>query len=121
MTRAIGLALLLALSAALTIVVRAPAAWLGDWLEARSKLRLIDARGTLWQGSALLGFSNGRETTLVPGRVEWRIDTFTPRIGCSETHPDRAWASCVSTMNERQSTQHAAARGPVDFARAGHA
>jgi len=88
MTRAIGLALLLALSAALTIVVRAPAAWLGDWLEARSKLRLIDARGTLWQGSALLGFSNGRETTLVPGRVEWRIDTFTPgRIAGQVSHP----------------------------------
>ncbi|HEY3076224.1 MAG TPA: type II secretion system protein N [Burkholderiales bacterium] len=88
MTRAIGLALLLAIAIMVTMAVRAPAAWLGDWLEARSKLRLIDARGTLWQGSALLGFSNGRETTLVPGRIEWRIDTFTPnRIAGQVSHP----------------------------------
>lgn len=67
-------ALLLAITAAVTIAIRAPAAWLGDWLETRSSVRLIDARGTIWHGSALLGFSNGRETTLVPGRVDWRID-----------------------------------------------
>ena len=88
MTRAIGLALLMAIAIMVTIAVRAPAAWLGDWLEARSKLRLVDARGTLWQGTALLGFSNGRETTLVPGRIEWRIDTFTPnRIAGQVSHP----------------------------------
>jgi len=88
MTRAIGIALLLLLSAMATIVVRAPAAWVGDWLEARSKLRLVDARGTLWQGSALLGFSDGRETTLVPGRVEWRIQSLnTARIEAQISHP----------------------------------
>src|SRR5258705_449328 len=48
MTRAIGIALLLLLSAMATIVVRAPAAWVGDWLEARSKLRLGDARDARW-------------------------------------------------------------------------
>ena len=47
MSRAIGIALLVIASVAVTIVVRAPAAWVGDWLEARSKLRLVDARGTL--------------------------------------------------------------------------
>jgi general secretion pathway protein N len=73
----LGLALLLVVSAAVTVVYRAPAAWLGDWLEARGKLRLVDARGTLWQGSALLGISDGRETTLIPGRVEWRVDAIT--------------------------------------------
>src|SRR5512138_2610893 len=88
MTRAIGIALLLAVSAALTVVIRAPAAWLGDWLEARSKLRLIDSRGTVWQGSALLGFSDGREITVVPGRVEWRIQSLnTARIGAVIMHP----------------------------------
>jgi len=87
MTRAIGIAVLLALASAITIVVRAPAAWVGDWLEARSKLRLIDARGTVWQGSALLGFSDGRETTLVPGRVEWRIPGFdTARVHVQIAH-----------------------------------
>lgn len=79
MTRALGLALLLALTAAITTVVRAPAAWLGDRLEAHSRLRLLDAQGTIWHGSALLGISNGRETTLVPGRVEWRIDAVAPQ------------------------------------------
>lgn len=68
-----------ALTAAITIVVRAPAAWLGDWLEAQTRVRLLDARGTIWHGSALLGFSNGRETTLVPGRIDWRIDGIAPR------------------------------------------
>lgn len=54
-------------------VLRAPAAWVGDALASRTKLRLIDARGTVWAGSALLGITNGRETTLIPGRLEWRV------------------------------------------------
>lgn len=74
-----AVALLLGLTAAVTILVRAPAAWLGDVLEARTQVRLVDPRGTVWHGSALVGFSNGRETTLVPGRVEWRIDGLRPR------------------------------------------
>lgn len=82
-----AMALLAALTAALTIVVRAPAAWLGDWLEAQTRVRLLDARGTIWHGSALVGFSNGRETTLVPGRVDWRIDRIAPRgIGATLSH-----------------------------------
>ena len=68
---------LVALSAAATIAMRAPAAWVGDWLAARSNVRLIDARGTVWAGSALVGLSNGRETTLVPGRLEWRVERLT--------------------------------------------
>ena len=88
MTRAIGIALLLTLASAVTVVIRAPAAWLGDWLEARSKVRLIDARGTVWQGSALLGFSDGRETTVVPGRVEWRVTGLnTARVQAQIAHP----------------------------------
>jgi general secretion pathway protein N len=88
MIRKLGIALLLGLASVITIAVRAPAAWVGDWLEARSKLRLIDARGTLWQGSALVGFSDGRETTLVPGRVEWRIHGLnTARIDAQIVHP----------------------------------
>lgn len=73
-----AMALLLVLTAAITLVVRAPAAWLGDWLQGTTRVRLVDARGTVWHGSALLGFSNGRETTLVPGRVEWQIERVTP-------------------------------------------
>ena len=75
--RAPAFALVVLIAAALTVALRAPAAWVGDWLAARSNLRLIDARGTVWAGSALLGVSNGRETTLVPGRLEWRVERIT--------------------------------------------
>lgn len=84
-----AVALLLVLTAAITVVVRAPAAWLGDWLEGYTRVRLLDARGTVWHGSALLGFSDGRETTLVPGRVEWRIEGLAPgAVSASLAH---AW------------------------------
>jgi general secretion pathway protein N len=67
------LALAAILVAALTAAVRAPAAWVGDWLHAQGRLRLVDARGTLWSGSALLGMSDGRQVLLVPGRLSWTI------------------------------------------------
>lgn len=87
MTRAALVVLLLALTVTVTTAVRAPAAWLADWLAARSKLRLVDARGTLWHGSALLGMSDGRETTLIPGRVEWQVNSLAAtRISGSVSH-----------------------------------
>jgi len=70
------LALFLVLTVLAVAVVRAPAAWIGDALASRSKLRLVDARGTVWSGSALLGISNGRETTLIPGRLAWRVTSL---------------------------------------------
>ena len=83
-----AMALALSVTAAATIAVRAPAAWLGDWLEGNTRVRLVDARGTVWHGSALVGFSNGRETTLVPGRVEWRIDGVAVRaVSATLAHP----------------------------------
>ena len=83
-----AMALVLSVTAAATIVVRAPAAWLGDWLEGNTRVRLLDPRGTVWHGSALVGFSNGRETTLVPGRVEWRIDGVAARaVSATLAHP----------------------------------
>jgi len=72
--RRVSLVLAAVLAAALTVVVRAPAAWLGDWLQSHGRLRLVDARGTLWNGSAMLGLSDGRQITLVPGRVAWRLE-----------------------------------------------
>ena len=65
----LGLALAAILVVALTAAVRAPAVWVGDWLQAHGRLRLIDARGTVWSGTALLGVSDGRQVMLVPGRV----------------------------------------------------
>jgi len=84
----LALALLFTIVALGTIAVRAPAAWLGDWLQSHTKVRLLDARGTVWQGSALLGISDGRETTLVPGRIEWSVDDIgLRRIAARVSHP----------------------------------
>ncbi len=83
-----AVAVLLLFTVVGTAIVRAPAAWLGDWLQEHGKLRLLDARGTLWRGSALLGISDGRETTLIPGRVEWTVDSLRPTsIAARVSHP----------------------------------
>ena len=84
----VALALLLSLSVLATIAIRAPAAWLGDWMQNHGKARLLDARGTVWHGSALLGVSDGRETTLIPGRIEWTVDDLgLRRIAVRVSHP----------------------------------
>lgn len=84
------LALAAVLVVGLTVLLRAPAAWIGDWLQSQSRLRLIDARGTLWNGSALLGLSDGRQVLLVPGRVSWKIGLAAlgaGRVTAQVTHP----------------------------------
>jgi general secretion pathway protein N len=114
MKRSGALALLLALTAALTLVVRAPAAWLGDWLEAHTRVRLVDARGTVWHGSALVGFSNGREITLVPGRLEWQVARVTgSSVGATLTHAWLTSALHVSVGREGVAFAKGAARLPA--------
>ncbi|MBV9191769.1 MAG: hypothetical protein JOZ85_14875, partial [Betaproteobacteria bacterium] len=84
----VGVALLLAVVVLGTIAIRAPAAWLGDWLQTHTKVRLLDARGTVWHGTALVGISDGRETTLIPGRIEWDLDEIGPRrLAARVSHP----------------------------------
>jgi general secretion pathway protein N len=66
------------ISAALTLAVFLPAAWLAPMLEAqtRGRLTLGDAQGTLWNGSAFLGGApSGSDpvTPLLPGRFTWRL------------------------------------------------
>jgi len=77
-------------------------------------VRLLDARGTLWHGSALIGFSNGREITLVPGRIDWQVDGVGPAgISARLTH---AWLSTplrVSLAREGVSFGKGAARLPA--------
>jgi general secretion pathway protein N len=51
----------------------APAVWLGNFVAEHSRLRLVYPSGTLWNGSAVLGVSDGRSTRMLPGRVGWHI------------------------------------------------
>lgn len=86
----LGIVLAAVVAAALIVAVRAPAAWVGDWLQSQGRLRLIDARGTVWSGSAMLGLSDGRQVMLVPGRVAWKIGLAaigTGRVTADITHP----------------------------------
>jgi len=110
----LALALLLIATAAITVAVRAPAAWLGDWLQSHTKVRLLDARGTLWHGSALVGISDGRETTLIPGRIEWRIDDLAPRrIAARVSHPWLTMPLAISVDGNGMQLQKGNARLPA--------
>lgn len=94
-----GLALAAVLAAALAAAVRAPAAWVGDWLQAQGRVRLVDARGTVWSGSAMLGLSDGRQVTLLPGRLSWRIGfaaIASGRVTADVSHPALAAPLAVS-------------------------
>ena len=56
----------------------APAAWLASAVSSATgeRLLLTDARGTLWNGSALPILSGGpgsRDASALPGRLEWQI------------------------------------------------
>lgn len=87
------LVLAAALAAATTVVVRAPAAWAGDWLAAHTRLRLVDARGSLWNGSAMLGVSDGRRTALLPGRVSWHVDAASLAGGRFSARIEHPWST----------------------------
>ncbi|MGH8642886.1 MAG: type II secretion system protein N [Burkholderiales bacterium] len=96
---AAGLALAVAITTALTVAVRAPAAWVSDWLQSHGRLCFVDPRGTVWNGSALFGISDGRQIMLVPGRVSWRIgwgQIVSARILADVSHPALAAPIAVS-------------------------
>jgi general secretion pathway protein N len=66
----------LLLGGAMALIVFAPATWLADSVAARTqhKLLLADARGTVWNGSAvavLTGGADSRSATMLPGRTRW--------------------------------------------------
>lgn len=65
------------------VLVFAPASWLAAGLAQASaeRVRLLDARGTIWQGSGRLQLSGGagsRDRAVLPGRVHWQMQ---PRWG----------------------------------------
>jgi len=62
----------------LTTLLFAPAAWLAQSVESApgGQLQLIDARGTVWNGSSQLTLSGGpgsRDRSTLPGRLSWRL------------------------------------------------
>jgi general secretion pathway protein N len=69
----IFLVLAAVLAVVVTTAVRAPAVWVADWMQNHGRLRLVDARGTVWSGSAMIGVSDGRQVLLIPGRISWKI------------------------------------------------
>lgn len=65
-------------SAAFTVLVFFPAAWIAAIAEKQTagRLTLGDAQGTLWRGSAFIGGAPGVSdavTPLLPGRFSWRL------------------------------------------------
>lgn len=74
------------LSVVASAVVFAPAAWLAQYLEDHGALRLIDPQGTLWNGSAMVAFSNGRGAHLVPGRIQWDLEFWPLLAGRGVLH-----------------------------------
>lgn len=66
------------LGALVAIVWMAPAAWLGVALASATggRLLLAEARGTVWNGNAVLVMTGGagsRDATALPGRFEWKL------------------------------------------------
>ena len=82
-------AMLAIVAVVITAACFAPAAWLGDFVAGHSRLRLVYPSGTLWNGSAVLGVSDGRSTRMLPGRVGWSIrwkDLVYGRMGLAIEH-----------------------------------
>ena len=66
------------LGSLLAMLCFAPAAWLADAVTDATgqRLMLADARGTVWQGSAVLVLTGGagsRDASALPGRLQWRL------------------------------------------------
>ena len=67
-----------AVGALLTLVLFAPAAWLAGAVASATgeRLLLADARGTVWNGNAVLVLTGGvgsRDASALPDRLHWRL------------------------------------------------
>jgi general secretion pathway protein N len=79
----------------LAAIVFAPAAWLAGWVEraTHGHLLLADARGSLWDGSAVAVLTGGvgsRDARSLPGRLQWTLrpglDQGSPALVVSLQH-----------------------------------
>jgi general secretion pathway protein N len=80
-----------ALGALLALVVFAPAAWLAGSVASATGQRLLlaDARGSVWQGSAVLvltGGADSRDAAALPGRLHWRIGLAGMKLAVAARH-----------------------------------
>jgi len=69
------------LAVALAVLALLPANWVAHWVAGRSDGRVLlgDARGTLWNGSAVLGFHTPESGAWsLPGRLAWRVGLTGP-------------------------------------------
>ena len=86
----------------LALVVFAPAAWLAQGLAQATggRLLLADARGTLWQGSAVMVLTGGegsRDSSALPGRLNWSVGLSGPGLALSAHH-----ACCIAGVMNLQ-------------------
>jgi general secretion pathway protein N len=88
------------LGAAVALVVFAPAAWLAASVASGTSGRLLlaDARGTVWQGSAVLVLTGGvgsNDASALPGRLQWSMGVggngFAPGLTVQARH-----ACCIN-------------------------
>ena len=86
-------ALLGAVAGALfTLVLFAPAAWLAGAVASATDQRLLlaDARGTVWNGNAVLVLTGGagsRDASALPDRLHWRLRPEGLGLGMRATQP----------------------------------
>jgi len=84
-----------ALGVAAGLVVQAPAQWLADGLHGATggRLLLAEARGSLWNGSAVLVLTGGagsQDAAALPGRLQWQL-----RPGLAGLHLAASHACCL--------------------------
>ena len=81
-----------AAGALLTLVLFAPAAWLAGAVASATgeRLLLADARGTVWNGNAVLVLTGGvgsRDASALPDRLHWRLRPDGLGLGVRATQP----------------------------------
>jgi general secretion pathway protein N len=81
-----------ACGALVALVAFAPASWVAGFVAARSggMLLLADARGSAWDGSAVLVLSGGPDSnsaTMLPGRTHWRVRPHGLSLGLHVRQP----------------------------------
>ena len=119
----------LLLGAAVGVVLNAPAQWLADSLRqsTHDHLVLADARGSLWNGSAVLvltGGADSHDASALPGRLQWQLRPdwrglrLTARQACClngdlRLHLQPQWGGYTLALGDRASAPAAGTGGPT--------